>query len=135
MKQFKSKIQNDVVTYVFDQNHTYISIDVNIVDKTGYISTFKKNKQSVNASRELMNALIFIKPHTKTISLKSSPERSQNAIEYMNKYNLKPSEIRQHQQQNLNKYYKKLGFTYVVDDAPNQFEAKINDVINTIKTL
>ena len=135
MKQIKSRIVKDEVIFIFDKNHTYINISVNNDTKTGVINSFKKNNQGVRAARELMDALIFIKPHATTIHLQSAPERSQHVKEYMDKYDLKnPVELRRHRQQNLNKYYHKLGFT-LVDHKANIFEAKTTTVINTIKNL
>lgn len=135
MKQVKSKIQPNVMSFIFDQNSTYIQIDVNTIEKHAIIETFKKNCPNVYAAKELLQALLYIKPHVKTIGIKSAPERTTKINEYMKKYNIKEfRDIRAHQQQNLNKYYTKLGFKED-DDGPNSFNAELNKVISTIQNL
>jgi hypothetical protein len=55
----------------------------------------------------------------------------------MRKYNIEnPCQIKSHQQENLNKYYRKLGFENEPDTSdPKFFTGEINVIIQTIKNL
>ena len=135
MKRQSNMLPN-VIKYVFDQNQTYIEINVNTKHNYGDMETFKKLKTGVVASRELLKALNVISDQCEVLYLSSIPERNINIKEYMKKYNItKPRELRQHQQENLNKYYKKLGFSLIDDDTRRNFVGKIDHLIKTIKEL